>query len=314
MLRRAIACVRHTGVGDFAKSTQDLIRSTERITHERGTHIHTHTLSVIHSILVKIMSEVSPPQKRRILFIGNSLTSHRGRSLDHIFRQWGYHSEAKTIGGATLSDIQKKAGPAVLSVISSGSFHAVVLQEDLPEYLNNGRLRPVGIEHLVGPFRKAVAYFTSAIRTSGAVPILYMAHGYERLAQTSHEDICRAHREVSRMLEVAVAPGAIAHKLAEQRVSSTVQCSLPLLEPDGEHPSEEGLYLHAATIDLVAQQALQIEGSCPATSEGEASVWAPSSMEESTACLLREVARDALEEWSEYRARNETPCDGTVQL
>ena len=44
------------------------------------------------------------------------------------------------------------------------------------------------------------------------------------------------------MLEVAVAPGAIAHKLAEQRVSSTVQCSLPLLEPDGEHPSEEGLY------------------------------------------------------------------------
>ena len=107
------------------------------------------------------MSEVSPPQKRRILFIGNSLTSHRGRSLDHIFR-WGYQ-RGETIGGATLSDIQKSGRAHVLSVISSGSFHAVALQEDLP--IPEQRLpRPVGIEHLVGLFRKAVAYFTSAIR------------------------------------------------------------------------------------------------------------------------------------------------------
>ena len=238
--------------------------------------------------------ESAPPT--RILFIGDSLTSHRGKALDATFRMWGYDAAAKTMGGATLTDIWKRAGPAFAQAIQKGAYDYVVLQEDLPEYYGGG-------EKVVEPFRSAVANFVKCIKEANAVPILYMAHGYERLSRTSYEDICSAHHQVSRQLGVAVAPGAVAHQIANARAAS-LDLSLQLLEPDDEHPSDAGLYLHALTIGLTISEMAQHGGSTSEQGAGEELAdlqalfpWVPTTIDDATVSFLHDAALEATKEW-----------------
>lgn len=181
---------------------------------------------------------------QRILFVGNSLTYWSG-GIDAIFRLWGCHAESVTAPGATLADLWKRG--AAQRRISSSAWDVVVLQDDLPEYRSRANDSRERWEQLTqGAFGRAAALFEHAVRSSGATPVFFMAHAYRRLPDTRLEDICRAHREVAGSLAAAVAPCGLAHSLAASLASaSSIGDSMPLLEPDEEHPSEEGIYLNA---------------------------------------------------------------------
>ena len=241
------------------------------------------------------MSTGMDGRPHRVLFVGNSLTSYRGNSLDVMFREMGYDASAKITFGATLADIWRQGGWA--ETIRVGGFGTVVIQDDLPEY-KGLRNKAEHWRELLDPFLAAVTNFVNAITRAGARPVIYMAHPYPRLPRTQHHDICMCHHEAEKALGVTIAPGGLAHHLAFTRAMELTEWSLPLLEPDREHPSAEGLYLHACCIALAM---------LPASAEGDVDIdlalpWAPGSFEDDKARFLKGVARDAAIAWRTYAA------------
>lgn len=225
----------------------------------------------------------------RVLFIGNSLTFWAG-GLDGIFRRWGVNATSETVPGATLAKIWK-AGLARARILEGG-WHLVVLQDDLPEYKTDkasGERRRVVHERC----SEALALFLEEVRRVGAEPVVFMAHPYERLKGTSFQDICWSHRLLQQSFEVVVAPGAVAHAVARDM-------GRQLLDEDGEHPSEEGLYLHALTIAAVCfgdDRLVELQ-------------WAPPALTDAEAALLKRVALDSLQLWSEQQL----PLTGDLPL
>ena len=149
--------------------------------------------------------------------------------------------------------------------------------------------------------------FVAAIREIDARPILFMPHAYGRLAHTTIDDIYRAHKEVEIKLKVATAPGGLAHAIVQEQIDLVAEWTCRLLDKvrrphitaarlfsprrqarvadslmpldasqDGEHPSVDGLYLHAATIAAAVLQA------DPSQFE-----WAPNEMPPSKASFLK---------------------------
>ena len=230
------------------------------------------------------MASQTATTQRRILFVGNSLTSYRAGSLDACFREWGFDAHAHIKYGATLAEIWSEGGWE--QRLNEGRYEIVAIQDDLPEYSN----LPNKEEHwreLYKPFIGAVKKFVRAIKNAGATPILFMAHPYCRLPKTQLEDIVRCHRKAAEELEeVAIAPGAIAHHIATTKAMEQIEWSLQLLEPDREHPSVEGNYLHACTVAV-------------SLGRTEALEWAPDVLEPELAAWLREVAVEAVKEWQE---------------
>ena len=98
----------------------------------------------------------------RVLFIGNSLTSFGPNSLDLIFKQWGFDAEVKATMGATLSEIWNQGGWQ--RTIEAGSYDAVCIQEDLPEYSRCGlKSKQEHWRELFEASRSAVSGFVAAI-------------------------------------------------------------------------------------------------------------------------------------------------------
>ena len=241
------------------------------------------------------MSAGMDGRKHRVLFVGNSLTCFRTNRLDVFFREMGYDASSKITMGATLADIWRQGGWA--ETIGYGGYDTVVIQDDLPEYKELPHKRQHWRE-VFDEFLPAVTSFVNAITAAGARPIIYMAHSYPRLPMTQHHDICMCHAEAEQALDVTIAPGALAHHMAFMRAFEITEWSLPLLEPDREHPSAEGLYLHACCIALAM---------LPASAEGDVDLdkavpWAPSSFEDGKASFLKGVARDAAIAWRTYAA------------
>jgi hypothetical protein len=189
-----------------------------------------------------------PGNKRRVLFVGNSLSSYKSGSLTAVFRDWGFHASEHISYGKTLAQIWAKGGWEAR--LRDGAYDVVVLQDDLPEYV----FSPADAakdEHwrlLLSRHETAAASFVQAIRAAGAAPLLLMAHEYCRLPKTTHRDVVLCHREAGRRLGVPVAAGAAAFQLAFTRLQIVADWSLPLLEPDREHPTLAGIYLHACAV------------------------------------------------------------------
>lgn len=225
----------------------------------------------------------------RVLFIGNSLTYwHCG--LDGVFSRWGLVAAAETMPGATLAKLWK-AGAAKQRILEA-CWDVVVLQDDLPEYRqqrSDTRSRAAFVTERLSAVSEL---FIGAIIEARAKPVFLMAHPYQRLAHTTLEDIVVAHRALEALhadRAIAVAPGALAHHLAQAHVDSgnrQVVEPLHLLEPDEEHPSEEGMYLHAVTIAMaMGMEAAFLER------------WTPAGMSESVRELLQQAAAESLAEW-----------------
>ena len=242
----------------------------------------------------------------RVLFIGNSLTSYRAGALDAMFRALGFEAQAKVTFGATLAEMWRQGGWAQL--FKSGAYDAVVLQDDLPEYSVPANEREHWRE-LCDPFLAAVTSFVKEVQLTGATPILYMTHPYARLPKTQQHDICLCHKEAERALGVAVAPGGLAHHLAHTLAMGRSDWSLPLLEPDREHPSVEGLYLNACCIALALRGVLPEEADDAALDA--ALPWGPPGFEEDKVAFLKSVARTALRDWRTYLQDAGPPSSGS---
>ena len=221
---------------------------------------------------------------RRILFIGNSLTYYHG-GLDGVFRAWGYDAAAETSPGATLEDLWKLGGAK--RQIMCGDWDVVVLQEDLPEYPPPEKTDTELWKYLsTGPFLSAATNFVKLARDHCATPLLFMAHPYGRLAHATLNDIRCAHKSVGNALGVGVAPCGLAHAIVRDGSDILQQMpfcsSVHLLEPDDEHPSEEGVYLNAC---------------CIATAMGHQALEPTTDMPEDVAEMLRKAAMVALEQF-----------------
>ena len=233
----------------------------------------------------------------RILFVGNSLTYWSG-GLDSIFRNWGFDAFAETIPGATLAR-HWRSGQAKAKLLEG--WDIVVLQDDLPEY----KTPPVAPSKeqerwhvLCAQFVPVVSKFLDVSKAAGAVPILFMAHPYERLADTTLRDICWAHKYAEASLGIRVAPGGLTHSLAAS-CQELEEYEVTMLDEDLEHPSEEGLYLHA----------LAIAAACFGEERVRDLQWAPASLPDSCVDIFKQLACSSLEAWHAYP---EPPHSDTV--
>ena len=221
----------------------------------------------------------------RMLFIGNSLTYWSG-GLDSMFRSWGFDAHAETLPGATLAR-HWRSGNAKAKIHEG--WDVVVLQDDLPEYKapadeKRERWRVV-CEH----FLPVLSKFLEVVRATDAVPVVYMAHPYERLPSTRLRDICWAHKCAEESLGVCVAPGGLAHSLVGT-VEELEELRDALLDDDLEHPSEEGLYLHALTI----------AAACFGREKLRDLQWAPPALSDECVEKFKQLACDSLDAWRTY--------------
>lgn len=196
-----------------------------------------------------------------------------------MFRNWGFEAEAETIPGATLAR-HWRSGQAK-SRILEGAWHIVVLQDDLPEYKTRDK-SVSRLQVICEQFNPVLTKFVEVVRSTGALPVMYMAHPYERLSATTLSDICLAHKLAEKSLGVWIAPGGLAHSLMDERAKE-----MSLLDDDLEHPSQEGLYLHALTIIMA----------CFGQDKLDEVQWAPASMTDSVVRIFKQTAIDSLESW-----------------
>lgn len=170
----------------------------------------------------------------RVLFIGNSFTYWNNgveSEVQSLRRETGdtaFEAQAFTEGGASLKTLWEQTN--VLNAINSGGFDVVALQEDIPE--TN-----------ISNFHEYARLFDTAIRDTGATPLLFMAWDYDRLGWISMDEIADAHFEIALELGVPVAPVGLAWKRAMDE-----RPSLDMYDNDDEHPSVHGTYLAATTI------------------------------------------------------------------
>lgn len=179
------------------------------------------------------------PSPRKLLFIGNSFTGILGGIDTHVQAIAASLPRPRTLtvqnvweGGATLARLRNV--PAVLQAIRSGNHDVVVMQDDIPEY----------VEHSVAPFKDQVRWFVPEIRAKKARPVLYMAWAYERLNWVTMAAIAQAHRDIGGELGVSVAPVGLSFDAARAQ-----RPALAMLDSsDDEHQSLAGMYLAACVI------------------------------------------------------------------
>jgi hypothetical protein len=246
------------------------------------------------------------PDGGKVLIVGNSLAYFNGgirqmlQSLDPSWR-----TEHVVRLGASLRTLWKDG--KALQRMRKGGLRAVVLQEDLPETS-------------VEAFAEAAPLLIAAARESGATPILLMAWPYERLSRTSLDAIIASHARIAASLGVEVAPVGIAFDIAA-RGSAELATSLPLLEPDREHPTLAGTYLASICVGAALEAALRphslrgpraSRASAQPTGEpgGERALvswpvrgptWWPPTMHEAEAKWLWRIAGLARAEWERRR-------------
>ena len=197
-----------------------------------------------------------------------------------MFRNWGFEATAETIPGATLLKHWRK-GQAKRRILQG--WDIVVLQDDLPEYKAKDSDERERLDVICEQFQPVLAKFVEVVKSVGAVPVIYMAHPYERLGATSLNDICLAHKMAERSLDdLGIAPGGLAHSLMSETMKE-----VSLLDDDLEHPSEEGLYLHALTIIM----------RCFGQEKLDELQWAPASLTDSSVRFFKKIAADSLEAW-----------------
>ena len=205
-----------------------------------------------------------------------------------MFRNWGFEATAETIPGATLAK-HWRSGQAKAKILEGG-WHVVVLQDDLPEYKDPKDKRDdfSRREVICEQFNPVLSKFLELVKSVDAMPVMYMAHPYERLAGTSLDDICFAHKMAEkRHRELKIAPGGLAHSLLKNLGSE-----IDLLDDDSEHPSEEGLFLHALCIMACLEREKKSEKSLDALQ------WAPDGMTDSQVQLFKQIAVESLETWN----------------
>jgi hypothetical protein len=172
---------------------------------------------------------------RTVLFIGDSLTYFNGGIYFHLEKlsaaakpPVAVKADKSVLGGAFLHRLWDLGEP--LKAIRTGSYEAVVLQEDIPETT-------------LEDFREYARKFTEEIRRHNGRPVLLMAWAYQRLGWISMAAIAEAHRDAARELKVDVAPVGLAwERAARQRPK------MDLFKPDREHPSIHGTYLAACVV------------------------------------------------------------------
>jgi len=195
------------------------------------------SLLLVLSFTVGLRAIMTTPE-RRILFVGDSFTYYNGGMDAAVTAVAGGDSRtllchSQTKGGATLATLWGL--PEVLSAIDAKQHDIVVLQDDLPEYINAARMDE--------SFPKYTRLFVDRVRASGATPLLFMAWSYDRLSWVSQTSIALAHKNIAKELNVSVAPVGLAFaRSTEQRPD------LKMLGKDGEHESIWGTYLAANVI------------------------------------------------------------------
>jgi hypothetical protein len=174
----------------------------------------------------------------RLLFLGNSFTYYNGGLETHLrlLAQSAktpllMETDRVTKGGATLKILQ--GIPEVHTAIKNGRYDWVILQDDIPEFVDHD------LSHLAEEVRR----FQNEIKPTGARTALFMAWPYQRLNWVSLEQIENAHRAVGREQGIPVAPvGSAFHH------SLLMQPSLGMLGRDHEHETIHGTYLAACVI------------------------------------------------------------------
>ena len=191
----------------------------------------------------------------KVLFVGNSLT-YWNRGVDTMVRQLvpGIETKAVVEGGATL---ESHWSGGASSALEDGSFGYVVLQDDLPETT-------------VPSFEEHAALWIGAARKSGATPVLFAAHAYERLPEMDAATIAAAHARVGERHGVAVADVGAARDAPD----------VDLFDEDQEHPSLAGTYVAACVVAQTIFGPTALQGDRP---------YRPKNLKAKTAARLRDV-------------------------
>ena len=179
-----------------------------------------------------------------ILFIGDSFTWALGGIETHVVALAAsgepprdITADASTMDRATLKIHHQTSEPdsiiGAVAAIRSGEHDVVVLQDDIPEY----------VEHEVTPFLEYARLFDAEVKDAGAETVFFMTWPYERLDWVSLDEIVAAHRQVEAELGAKVAPVGVAMANA-----LTERPDLAMLGPDAENESPAGAYLAAAVI------------------------------------------------------------------
>lgn len=229
-------------------------------------------------------SATSPAKSKgplmRLLFLGNSFTYYNGGIETHVrlLAQGAktpllMEADRITKGGATLKTLQ--GIPEVHSAIKSGRYDWVILQDDIPEF----------IEHTLSPLAEEVRRFQNEIQPTGARTALFMAWPYQRLNWVSLEQIEEAHRAVSREHGIPVAPVGSAF-----RQSLLSQPSLAMLGGDREHETIHGTYL-AACVILATVTGINPVGSS----------YRPAGITPAEAAHLQHIAWTSVQNWNTAR-------------
>ena len=186
-----------------------------------------------------------------VLFIGNSFTSVN--NLPDLFTKLGtsgghpVKTDMYAPGGYRL--IQHMSDPAVTQKLIDKKWDYVVLQEQ-------SQVPAIENEKNAGMY-PAVRGFDGRIKTSGAVPILYMTWGRKNGCPeigcadygSMQEKLTAGYMAIAGELSMEVAPVGVAWKAAHER-----NPSLELWADDGIHPSLAGSYLAAAVFYAILYQ------------------------------------------------------------
>ncbi len=183
----------------------------------------------------------SKPQ--RILFIGNSYTSHIKNNFMFMLSKSAYKKtmvEYITRGGASLD--QHISDKNILKRIQKGSWDYVVLQDQSQTPALPGKYE--------ASFYRAVEMFSVAIKESGAEPVLYMTWGRrdgDSLNknifpdfETMQKKLSAAYETAAAINDIYIAPVGHAWSVVWKQDK---QLWYDLYSPDGSHPSSKGSFL-----------------------------------------------------------------------
>ena len=218
-------------------------------------------------------STAQAPEADQVLFVGNSfawwndgLALHFQELAASATPRVLVEADAETMGGAWLQAMWERSRAPTM--IATGAYDAVILQEDLPETD-------------VATFREYARVFVDHIIANGSEPILFMAWPYERLGWITLEAIAQAHREVATELDVAVAPVGLAwQRSVDQRPD------LAMYDSDAEHPSIHGTYLAVSVVYST------VYGESP-----EGLTYRPEGITEEEAAYLQRIAWETVVEY-----------------
>ncbi len=201
-------------------------------------------LSVLSVVAVaQEQNGAAPVDTLRVLYVGNSFSYYNNQPgiLELVARGGrgpAIVAERITRPGATLFGLTNDTD--LLSRITGGSWDFVILQEQS----TLGRRTINGRAGMQDPrfFVSSVKNVASAIRRSGAVPVLFLTWGRERFP----EDLDRlvyAYRVAGAETGATIAPVGPAWAAAHRTHPSVV-----LYDPDGSHPSPAGSFVSAMVI------------------------------------------------------------------